>query len=369
MLHPTAADRKHVAFLPCYYLYDIHLGIAHYAREADWILNAEFARSGKLPTRWQGDGIICTHSNDDSVIKFIRESGVPAIDLGWETDKIELPRVITNNAAIGQMAAEHLISRGYQRIGFVSYAPDNPFGSERREGLRAAVEAVGLDFLHIKERELETWLKDVRLPVALMTENDDLALRLLETCHELGLLVPEQIAVLGVGNDAVQIETARVPLSSVNVKFWQVGWRAAELLDRLMAGDEPPEEPILVSPLEVVVRASTNILAVDHKPSAKALRYIWDHYREPIDLNELSRYAGMCRRRLDDAFREHVGRTMAKEILRLRIRDASRMLADTDQKIGVISDQLGFVNGAHLTRVFKRERGITPKEFRNRAKR
>ncbi len=77
----------------------------------------------------------------------------------------------------------------------------------------------------------------------------------------------------------------------------------------------------------------------------------------PMQIEDVARQAGLCRRRLEDAFKRHVGRSMPKKILRLRMRDAKRLLRETELKHYVIAERCGFGSSAHMNFVFQRELG------------
>ena len=131
-----------------------------------------------------------------------------------------------------------------------------------------------------------------------------------------------------------------------------------------MDGKPAPPEPILVPPKGVVTRQSTNILAVPHVSTARALRFIWEHYLEPIQTPVVAAAAGMSRRALERAFLKHLHRTIADEITRLRIDHAKELLLKSDLKIYQIAEQSGFANGMYFSKVFQQLAGQLPSRYR-----
>ena len=124
---------------------------------------------------------------------------------------------------------------------------------------------------------IETWLRTLQPPVGLMAVHDYAAMVIVETCLRLGLRVPDDVAVIGVGNDRLTCEMCAVPLSSVARSNWEVGYRAAAVLDRLMSGRTSPKRDLLIRAEGVVRRRSTDVVYVDDPQLAAAIKYMRDH--------------------------------------------------------------------------------------------
>jgi LacI family transcriptional regulator len=82
------------------------------------------------------------------------------------------------------------------------------------------------------------------------------------------------VGIIGVDNDEVVCGLSDPPLSSVAVNFDRAGYEAASALDCLMKGTQPVPARIVVYPTHIVVRRSTDVVAVEDNSVAKALRYI-----------------------------------------------------------------------------------------------
>src|SRR5690606_16433917 len=103
------------------------------------------------------------------------------------------------------------------------------------------------------------------------------ALQVVAAAQVAGLLVPEEVAVLGANNDTIRCELAYPPLSSVAPNAFQSGYHAAETLVQLMSGKPVSEPDRRIEPLGVITRQSTDILAIEDKNVAAALSYIREH--------------------------------------------------------------------------------------------
>ncbi len=346
-----------------YYAYRLHKGVVDYAVKHDWILDASMTITGKIPENWQGDGIISYHCERDDIIDKIKQANVPVVDLGLPSKKLTLPTVHHDNVAIGRMAASHLISQGFQDIAYLWcwYGKND---NERRQGLKEKVMAEKRNFYDLHENKLATELEQLPRPLAIMAQNDYLALELVNRLIELGVKVPEEVAVIGADNDGLYAGTSIVPLTSVDDNVEGCGFKAAELLGRMMDGEKIKAEPTLIPPVKVVVRESTDILAIAHRPTLRALQTIREEFQRPISLELLAEDCGMCRRRLEDHFKKYVGRTMSMEIQRLRLQLAEKLLCETDLKINAIADECGFTDAPHLNKLFTRQFSATPQAYR-----
>jgi LacI family transcriptional regulator len=200
--------------------------------------------------------------------------------------------------------------------------------------------------------------------VGIFTYHDAMATRICHYLEVAGLSVPEQVAVLGMGNDELTCDCASVPLSSVDPNSLQQGRVAAGLLDRLMDGEPAPEGPVLVPPAGVVTRHSTDVLAVPDATTAKALRYLWGHLAEPLSVRKVAEAVGVSRRKLDQDFRVHLGRSVIEELNRKRIERCCELLTGTGQSVVSIAPQVGFRTEPYLFRVFRKHMGMTPRQYR-----
>jgi LacI family transcriptional regulator len=391
---PHRVKRQVLLLLGVYYPAH-HSGIARYAREAGWVLNNTYAQGGRPPIWWRGDGMITLITSPKDYAALRRFPALPLVDLsrGWVTNAMPArlrrtgagrPRVLYDNARIGRLAAEHFLERGFKHVAFFNFG-NFWMETDRIPAFRATVEAAGGWYHEIKyhqhfsllepnptrdERAAYRWLvatlRRLPKPVGIFAANDDMAVKILCACDDAAVDVPEEAAVLGCDNDPLICDYTPVPLSSIDNDLEGQGYEAARLLDRLMDGQPAAAAPILIPPRGVVVRQSTNILAVPHAKVARALRHIWEHYREPIQTGDVAAAAGLSRRGLEQAFQKHLGRTIAAEIRHCRIEHSRKLLLETHLKAHQIAAQSGFSGIVHFSQAFTRAVGIRPSHFRRR---
>ena len=337
------------------------------------------AHYGILPEHWQGDGVLTLLlPHRDDVLQFVAQQEVPVVGLSLDVEEISVPRVCLDNERIGQMAAEHLLERGFENLAFYKFSNICDVRG-REEGFRRAVTEAGanyfaLDWYSASQRESqENWfewlkakLRELPLPVGIMAQSDNRAALLIDACEAAELTIPDEIAVLGVDNNEYACEFASVPISSVDSGRETLAYEGASLLGRLMDGEKVPKSTSRIEPRSVVVRKSSDILAVPHKAVARALSFIWEHFRDRIGVDDVVAQSHMSRCGLYRAFEKHVGRSIGEELARKRVEYAKSLLADSDEKLHRIARLSGFTGGEHFSRAFTRIVGETPSDYRRR---
>ncbi len=359
---------------------DMLLGIARYAREhGAWSIYHEARSLEEGPPHWlrdwDGDGIIARVQNQ-SIHDAVVASGIPTVDVLGVIHG-DLPLVHVDHHAISQLAAEHLLERGFQNFGFVGIANEN-WSASRREAFARSVEA--LDFecsvydlpRHIaidatwdtRVDKLAKWAHALPKPCGVMVASDQRGPELLEACRRAKIAVPDAIAVVGVDNDEPLCEVSAPPLSSVNPDHRQVGYEAANLLSSLMAGEKTPTAPLLLAPTTVETRLSSDVLAIDDRGVADALRYIREYGCNNIQVDDVVATTSMSRSVLQRRFRRLLDRSVHDEIIRVRINRVKALLVGTDLPIDAIAQRAGFRHQEYVGAVFKREVGTTPARYR-----
>ncbi len=391
--HPDTPRRlRRVLLLLGAYSRGVHDGVARYAKEHRWTLDLSYVRGGQLKYTLRLDGILglITNPRDMDVLRQLPQLPLVDTSAAWNRNVLSkqcgapVGRVISDNAAIGRQAADYFIKRGFQHIALFNLG-DYWMEQERRITFRAAVEEAGRTYHELKYYQwqsqessdqtgfpedeallrLEQELKDLPKPVGILVPSDDYGVILLQACEEVGLHVPEELAILGCHNELQICETAPIPLSSVDENLELQGYEAARLLDQMMDGEPPPEAPVIIPLKGIVTRTSTDILAIEHVGVAKALRYIWEHYTEPIKVENVACAAHMSRRSLTRLFQTHLHRSVTTEISTKRIEFAKKLLLESDMKAWQVAEEAGFSSMEHLSKAFTRIVGCPPSIFRH----
>jgi len=197
--------------------------------------------------------------------------------------------------------------------------------------------------------------------------NDFRARHAIEACAIAGVKVPEEVAVLGVDNDEIVCGLATPQISSIELNTQKSGYEAAQLLEKLIDKKQViSEDTIIVQPIEIVTRQSSNILAVSDVEMVEIMRYIRSNSDRAIAVGEVVEKMAMSRRTIEQRFKKAFGRTIHQEIRRARVEHVERMLLNTNRPIAEISFDLGYPSPKHLTRYFKQEKSLTPREYRRK---
>lgn len=379
---PPASNRKRVLMALGYHDYQLHQGIVSFAKEAGWILDCSMAHYGTVPEHWKGDGVVAlVFPGRRDLLDYLGRLSVPVVALSADCPELSCPRVLLDNQRIGRLGAEHLLERGFRHLVYYKYGGIQDV-IDRERGFRDAATAAGavytcLDWFEASRHDQRlTWfdwltvrLRELAPPVGIMAQSDNRALHLLAAAAAAGLAVPDQAAVLGVDNNRYACEFATIPISSVDSHRERLAYEGAARLARLMNGEPAPAAPLLIPPLGVVTRQSSDILAIAHPEVAKALKFIWSHFQEGITAEDVLSFCAMSRCGLYHAFNHHVGRPIAREILRKRLEKARRLLGESSERMQQIADACGFSSAEHFTRAFTRDTAISPSKYRRQCRR
>ncbi|TWT97660.1 Xylose operon regulatory protein [Botrimarina colliarenosi] len=327
---------------------------------------------------WPGDGILAA-LNTLEESEYAAAMSPPVVNISSALPVSSVPRSMVDNVAVGRIAADHLVTRGLRNFAFyglkdIEYSKRRWVGFTERlaeSGFTATKHLATATFgfrgkVWLRQnQQLTAWLKTLEMPCGVFAVSDYRARHILDACHQVGLETPQQVAVLGVDNEHVICEHITPTLSSVARNDTLEGYRAADLLNRCMRGETPPEGDELVQPLEVVSRESTSAFAVGDPRLRKALEYLLDNMTDPVTVEELAEHVDVSRRWLEYAFRDALGETPYQYLQRQRLIRAKHLLTEErDAKVYRIAQRSGFSSVKQLSTAFQKAFGLTPGEYR-----
>jgi len=365
-------------------------GVARYVHEhGPWSIHFQERRAADPPPAWladfDGDGVIA-RVEDEALAKAIRRLGVPAVDVRGLLTNLEMPLVETDDEMVVRLAAEHLMERGFRKFGFCGFAGAN-YSDKRcrmfvqwlaaagydcqvyeapvRLKSRDSFEQEQLGLIH--ESDVARWISGLPKPIGVLACNDIRGQQILNACRHASIPVPDEVAVIGVDNDEVLCDLSDPPLSSVIPNTERIGYAAASLLQRLMAGETVSEKTVFIPPSGVATRRSTEVLAIEDRHIASAVRFIREHACEGIDVSDILASVPLSRSVLERRFATHIGHAPKAEILRVQIQRAKDLLSTTDFPLNLIAEKTGFKHTEYLSTIFKKKTGITPGQYRAQA--
>lgn len=316
---------------------------------------------------WVGHGLIAMVP-DEVISARLSQLGKPVVCVSSILPQPHHRSVVADDVAVGEMAAAHFLDRGFRNFIFHGHGAteaDPLFIVDRCAGFTHRVAAAGFTVHRsIQDADLAAVLQTVPLPAAVFAANDELGLRAISIADQLGLRVPEQIAVLGVDDDDLLVESGSVSLSSIALPTTKIGFEAAAMLDAELNGTFTGSSRLALPPIGVVTRKSSDITAIDDPDLMAALAFIREHASEPIDVSAVVEAVPLSRRVLERRFQKHLHRSALEEIQRVKIDRACRLLIDTDLSISEVARASGFLGRSRFHAVFAKAKGCSPKEFR-----
>jgi LacI family transcriptional regulator len=335
---------------------------------------ADFRYTKQWLSKRHVDGVLAL-IDAKPVARTLDAAGIPWVHL-LPGHVVAQPCVNVDDRAIGRLGADFFLEKGFMRCAFCGVG--NEWSAQRAAGFGERLAEAGRDcqfaeisfdkssdwgFSARSEQRLHRWVAGLQRGIAVMAAHDALANRLVDLCLQEGLRVPQDIAVLGVGNHDLLCKLSPVPISSIDAAVPQVAIRGAAMLEALIGGGARPG-PTLVSPGPVAERRSTEVTGYGDGLIARVVAHIRDHVCDGLTVEELIKIFPVSHRTLTRRFATYVGHSPAAEIRLARLRQARRMLADTSQSLTNIAAACGYADLPHMNRAFRDVLGTSPGALR-----
>ncbi len=324
------------------------------------------------------DGVLIGACDESLTLPLqIERLHIPAVDTSGEMYPPPLPRIITDDQAVGRIAAEYFLTRGFQRFAYFGFEHFH-WSNLRYEGFAAALAARGLrasvHYLSEEdnivrttdaEKGINAHIRESGATIALFCANDGLASCMIEACLHAALPIPERVAILGVDDDHLYTRMREPYISSITIQARRIGWRAMEVLgDMILHNGKRPEQPVLIPPGPIITRRSTDIIAVEDELIRQAIAYIQSHMDDGINVKQLASALSVSRTTLENRFVQILSRSPAAEIRRQRMDLVKHLLSSTNLRIKEIARRTGFSSSQLFSESFRRSTHLTPKAFR-----
>lgn len=361
-------------------------GIGSYfqATHCDWDIYVEedFRLRIRNIKDLSGDGIIADYDNPE-VVEALQDCRMPVVGTGSSySDPAEYPNVpyfATDNPALVSAAYEHLINKGLQRFAFYGLPNEAMFRwAQERErafhdlSVRNAFQhniyrgyVTTPDNWQCSLRELGEWVQSLPKPVGIVAVTDSRARHILQICDHLGIMIPDQVSLIGIDNEELTQYLSRVSLSSVEQGCQQMGYQAAKRMHAILLGkDHASNKPVLIPPQGVVERQSSDFRALQDPNVIKATHFIRHNACRGIKVSQVVDYVGISRSNLETRFLDEYGHSMHTELHQTKFNHARSLLETTNIPIPEIADICGYHSTQYLYTVFRRDLQTTPREYR-----
>ncbi len=351
------------------------LGVYRYALERDWRLFLLREDNAKALREIAAMGVVGAIFFDraKSLQQFTKAQGIVCVETSARNLELDDAAVYVDDAAIGKLAVAHLTGIGFEHISYCGLAGSFP-SSLRSKGLVQAAQHVGLAATTFVDTypEGETalspmmrWLRELPKPVGVLVYDDKMAERVLAACRWAKIRVPDELGVLGIGNDELICELAYPSLSSIALPSMEIGRHAAQALDAILQGDSAARGQQTLGPTEVHIRASTDRVSVTNPTVAAAIKFIRESGHKPIGTDQIAAAVATPRRTLERWFRTSLGLSVHDYLVRIRIRQAKRLLSQSECSLGEVARLSGYSALTAFNRMFLISTGLSPEKYRN----
>lgn len=311
-------------------------------------------------------------------IQIAQLSPATLVSVTVDRSAARIASVCLDEEGIAALALEHLRRTGLRQVTTFRF-DESPFALAREQAFVEHAHAAGVTVItgwgssafSAEERgerpaAMVEWLRALPRPCGIFTCTDGWGRVVTRYAREAKLRIPEDLALVGADNDILECELISPPLSSVSIPWQDVGRNAATLV-RLALGNQPiAQKRIVVSPVTVAARRSSDVLAVDDPLVASAVTWIRAHAERRLSVLMVARAVGGGRQRLERRFRRALNRTIQDEIRRAHVDVAKTLLTTTRASLADVAKKSGFTNASLLNAAFRKETGLPPGAFRRR---
>ncbi|MBB6429235.1 AraC family transcriptional regulator [Algisphaera agarilytica] len=332
----------------------------------------------RIPEGWTGDGIIARLATPE-IVEHVKSFGVPYVNVSSIASDKRAPMITSDKRAIAEIATQHFLERGFSHFAY-SGEDDLPYVKAQREDFEAEVRKHGFEVITDPDpvshdpaanyaelmQHLVEWVKALPKPCAVFSFGTQRGVDLLEACRMADVVVPHEVAVLGGDYDDVLCEACDPPMSAVVTASQRIGYEAAEVLSRMMQGEEVEARKTVLAPVNIHSNPSTNTYAVKDKNLITAMQFIERNAFEPIQMEDVLEQVPMSRRTLERHFKDAFGKTPAEEIRWRRVHQARKLLAETNMDLEDVAKASGLNSYAYLSQVFRKMLDETPAGYRKR---
>lgn len=325
--------------------------------------------------RWKADAIVAQLSDIDT--RTLMSLKIPFVIQNYRERKQNVSNLTGDYYNTGVMAANFFLQKGFRFFAYFGFS-DTVWMRERGEGFKDTLRQRGFDVFQFNKtledkanwtfdvEEISLWLLELPKPVAIFACDDYHALQISEVCNLYNISIPDEISLLGVDNDELFCNISNPPLSSIELDIQQGGYELGKLLHDFIEKKREPPVDVVIKPIRIVSRGSTEIFAVGDKNVEKVLKYIEQNYMDPLSVTKLVEITNCSRRVLEKVFKKETGHSVYQYIQLFRVNKFAELLVTTQLSLIDAAYMVGFDDYKNLSRIFKKYKQLTPLQYRRK---
>ncbi len=333
---------------------------------------------------WHPCGAICELARDAQNFPSAIFGGIPVVYVDACRDDVvhmkgRIGCVEHDPVATARTAAKELLSNDCAAYAFIPNFVPAPWSVSRETAFKEALALHGKTALSFqfrrKAEDIARWHKDLcgflkstPKPCGVFAANDYVGESVLVACADAGLSVPDDISVVGVDNYAIICENTTPTLSSVAPDLAGAGRMSVELLEKLIHSHKETVATCTFGVLGLIRRASSHRLRRNYPGVAQALEKIRTTACEGLSSKQALSCMNCSRRLAEMRFRLATGQSALDAIHARRLERACELLAATDSSVEAIANMCGYGSAVFLQKLFRRNLGVTPSEWRLRSR-
>ena len=319
--------------------------------------------------KWKADAIIGRWNAQKAPL--LKKLGIPIVLQNYRDRSKEYSTLTGDYIGTGRMAAQFFLKRRFTDFAYFGLK-GIVWSEERLQGYAGQIAAGGgrLSTLMIEvpendaRDEIAAWLHTLPTPVALFCCSDSHALLISEICNIEGIRIPEQVALLGVDNDELNCEISDPPISSIELDVEQGGWETCRLLEESIKGNIKTPFSVVIKPLGVVCRKSTDRHNISDPLVAKIVDFIDNNYSQDISMKDILGLVPLSRRSTEVRFRAEMGTSIYQYLIGCRMESFRQLLLSTDRSLTDIALASGFRDTNNVSRTLRNYFGMSPHEYK-----
>jgi len=332
-----------------------------------------------LLQKWNPAGVIVEWLPE--VTESILALNIPSIVTIGDPDHLTVPAIDVDDRRVGELAAGHLLGLSLSEFAFVG--EPTHYGKQREAAFRARLKADGynchslfrkptiarkyIEHWHESRPDLVEWIRALPKPVGIFAAHDPVGRLVAETCRLESIRIPEEVAIIGANNDHHVCGLTYPPLSSIEIPWEEIGFESARQMEHYLETSNPlKKDPLLIAPLRVVPRRSSDYLSISQPEVARALEFIYEHAQSRIQVSDVVAASGVSRRHLERSFRQFLKCSILDSLTRVRVDLSKPLLRRLDLSIEQVAEYCGFGRNERFTIQFKKWVHCTPRDYRKR---